>query len=232
MNGMRLLAIGDIHGCLTAFDALLGQLRPGKDDVVVTLGDYVDRGPDSRGVIARLMALREATNLVPLLGNHDLWFCEVLEGRSEDVSGWLSAGGVQTLDSYGGKEGVPDSHREFLRTGCRLWYEPEGEKVFFVHGSASPDLPLAEQSVEWLLWRRIHDAQGPHESGKTMICGHTAQRTGLPLVMPHAICIDTWVFGDGWLTGLDVHAGRFVQSNQAGEIRELACESVPGIGRG
>jgi serine/threonine protein phosphatase 1 len=78
--------------------------------------------------------------------------------------------------------------------------------------------------VDWLLWRRIHDAQWPHESGKTMICGHTAQRSGLPLVMPHAVCIDTWAFGEGWLTGYDVHANVFVQANQAGETRRFGPE--------
>lgn len=150
---MRLIAVGDLHGCLTAFDALLGELCLGDDDVLVTLGDYVDRGPDSQGVIDRLLALREQTTLVPLLGNHDALFLEVLDGVSENFRGWLSVGGVQTLESYGGKSGVPESHVEFLRSECRLWYEPEGEEVFFVHGSAFPGLPLAEQTLEWLLWR-------------------------------------------------------------------------------
>lgn len=224
LESMRLIAIGDIHGCLSAFETLLGELRPGKDDVLVTLGDYVDRGPDSSGVIDRLLGLRDETTLVPLLGNHDALFLEVLEGTSENLRGWLSVGGVQTLESYGGKSGVPDSHVAFLKSGCRLWYEPEGEQVFFVHGSAFPGLPLSEQTEDWLLWRRIHDAQWPHESGKKMICGHTAQRSGLPLVMPHAVCIDTWAFGEGWLTGYDVHADLFVQANQAGGIRRFGPE--------
>lgn len=225
---MRLLAIGDIHGCLTAFDTLLAEVRPGKEDVVVTLGDYVDRGPDSRGVIDRLLRLREETTLVTLLGNHDALFREVLEGNSDNLRGWLSVGGIQTLDSYGGKSDVPESHLQFLRSGCRLWYEPEGENVFFVHGSAFPNLPLAAQPEEWLLWKRIHDAQWPHESGKTMICGHTAQRSGTPLILPSAICIDTWVFGEGWLTCYDIHGGTFTQSNQKGELRRLSFEEVYG----
>lgn len=225
---MRLISIGDIHGCLTAFETLLDELRPEKDDVVVTLGDYVDRGPDSNGVIERLLRLQSETTLVPLLGNHDALFLEVLDGTCENLRGWLSVGGVQTLESYGGKSGVPDSHTAFLRLGCRLWYEPEGEKVFFVHGSAFPGSPLTEQTMEWLLWRRIHDAGGPHVSGKAMICGHTAQRSGLPLVTPYAVCIDTWAFGEGWLTGYDVHAGVFVQANQAGETRRIERESLVG----
>jgi serine/threonine protein phosphatase 1 len=223
---MRLLAIGDIHGCCTALETLLDEIEPGREDVVVTLGDYVDRGPDSRGAIERLLRLGGETNWVPLLGNHDLLFRQVLDEECGNVAGWLTVGGVQTLESYGGLSGVPESHLHFLRTRCRLWYEPEGEPVFFVHGSAYPDLPLAAQPEEWLLWRRIHDASWPHVSGKTMICGHTAQRSGLPLVLPHAICIDTWVFGEGWLTCYDVHAGLFIQANEAGEVRTLRLDAL------
>lgn len=131
-----------------------------------------------------------------------------------------------TLESYGGKSEVPDSHVEFLRSGCRLWYEPEGEQVFFVHGSVFPGLALSEQTREWLLWRRIFDAESPHISGKTMICGHTAQRSGLPLIMPHAICLDTWAFGDGWLTAYDVHEKLFIQANQTGETRRISLKSL------
>jgi serine/threonine protein phosphatase 1 len=229
ISHMRLLAIGDIHGCLTAFNTLLDEVCPGKDDVLVTLGDYVDRGPDSRGVIERLLTLKAETTLVTLLGNHDALFRDVLEGESEHFQGWLSVGGISTLDSYGGKSEVPESHREFLKSGCRLWYEPEGEQVFFVHGSAFPNLPLAAQPEEWLLWKRIHDAQWPHESGKTMICGHTAQRSGRPLILPKAICIDTWAFGEGWLTCYDIHKGVFTQSNEDGAVRYLTFEEVWGM---
>lgn len=219
---MRLLAIGDIHGCLHALNTLVDEVRPGAGDVLVTLGDYVDRGPDSRGVIERLLELGKETQLVPLLGNHDQLFREVLEGTSENLTGWLSVGGRQTLESYGGRREVPEAHMRFLQTGCRLWHEPEGESVFFVHGSAFPGLPLAEQPEEWLLWRRVHDAQWMHVSGKTMICGHTAQKSGRPLVLPHAVCIDTWAFGEGWLTCYDVRGGAFIQSNEAGEIRRMS----------
>lgn len=226
---MRLLAIGDIHGCLTAFTTLLNEVCPGKDDILVTLGDYVDRGPDSKGVLDRLLSLKAETTLVPLLGNHDALFRDVLNGTCDCLQGWLSVGGISTLDSYGGKSEVPESHCEFLKSGCRLWYEPEDEQVFFVHGSAFPNLPLAAQPEEWLLWKRIHDAQWPHESGKTMICGHTAQRSGRPLILPKAICIDTWAFGEGWLTCYDIHNGVFIQSNEDGAVRHLTFEEVWGM---
>jgi hypothetical protein len=68
------------------------------------------------------------------------------------------------------------------------------------------------ETLEPATWR-------PHESGKTMICGHSAQRSGRPLVLDHAICIDTWVYGDGWLTCLDVASEVYWQANERGESR-------------
>lgn len=217
----RLLAIGDIHGCLTALNTLLSVVNPEAEDVVVTLGDYVDRGPDSSGVIERLFELDQETQWVPLLGNHDLLFREVLAGVDTHLEGWLSVGGRETLESYGGFE-VPESHRDFFESGCGLYFEPEGESVFFVHGSVVPNRPLAGQRAEDLLWRRITELDEFHVSGKRMICGHTAQRSGLPLITPYAICIDTWVFGEGWLTCFDIHAETFVQANEDGEVREFS----------
>ena len=67
----RTIAIGDIHGCLGPFDAILNAISPGASDTVVTVGDYIDRGPDSKGVIERLLELRRVTQLVPLMGNHE-----------------------------------------------------------------------------------------------------------------------------------------------------------------
>ncbi|MBY0512714.1 MAG: serine/threonine protein phosphatase, partial [Gemmataceae bacterium] len=87
---MRVLAIGDVHGCLEPLDALLDWVRPGPDDTVVTLGDYVDRGPDTKGVLDRLIGLkREGLRLVCLRGNHELMMLAAREGRG-DLRMWLS----------------------------------------------------------------------------------------------------------------------------------------------
>lgn len=222
----RLLAIGDIHGCLTALNNLLHRVQPGPNDVVVTLGDYVDRGPDSAGVIERLLELGHQTQWVSLLGNHDLLFTDVLHGDNTHLIGWLSVGGTETMESYGDYSDVPESHRDFLENRCQLFYEPEGESVFFVHGSVVPSRPLNAQRAEDILWKRITDLDQLHVSGKRMVCGHTAQRSGLPLITPYAICIDTWAFGEGWLTCYDVHAESFVQANEDGEVREFSLEDM------
>ena len=89
---MRTLVIGDIHGCSKALRTLLDAVQPGSDDVLVTLGDYVDRGPDSKGVLNMLIALEKRTQLKPILGNHEILFLDALNGRV-DPTGWLRVGG-------------------------------------------------------------------------------------------------------------------------------------------
>jgi serine/threonine protein phosphatase 1 len=219
--------MGDIHGCLTAFETLLAVVHPGPEDLLVTLGDYVDRGPDSKGVLERLLELENCTTLVPLLGNHDRLFLQFLEGQFDHFVNWLSVGGVQTLDSYGGRSRVPESHERFLRERCQLVFEPAGADVFFAHGSADPAVPLPQQSEEWLLWKRVTEVDRWHVSGKRLICGHTAQRSGLPWVAPHAVCLDTFAFGGGWLSCLDVTGNQVTQANEQGAVRSFDLNSPP-----
>ena len=92
MGDGRTLAVGDIHGCAAAFDTLLAMVNPGLDDTLITLGDYVDRGPDSRAVIDRLLSLRDRVYLVALRGNHEQM---MLKGRKSalGLDSWLDAGG-------------------------------------------------------------------------------------------------------------------------------------------
>jgi serine/threonine protein phosphatase 1 len=135
---------------------------------------------------------------------------------------WICCDGDKTLASYSvsGDElnlaDVPDTHWHFLEKVCVKWYETDTH--FFVHANADPDLPLSQQPDYVLLWERF-DNPVPHFSGKIMVCGHSSQKSGLPLNRGHAICIDTWVYGKGWLTCLDVMSGRIWQANQAGEQR-------------
>src|SRR2546430_524502 len=96
----RTIAIGDIHGWSAALAAIIDAVMPGPDDTIVTLGDYVDRGPDSRGVLEQLVGLAERCHLVPLLGNHEEMMLGAREGR-DDLRFWLKNGGGDTLASYG-----------------------------------------------------------------------------------------------------------------------------------
>jgi serine/threonine protein phosphatase 1 len=214
----RTIAIGDIHGCSTALAALLEALQPRADDTLVLLGDYVDRGPDSRGTIEMLLALATRCRLVPLLGNHE----EMLlfhRAYWADGNAWLMYGGQATLESYGvdSPVDIPQRHIDFLKE-CVDWHETE--RHFFVHASYEPHLPLAEQTVHMLRWEslRLH-VPGPHSSGKTAVVGHTSQKSGEVLDVGHLVCIDTYCYGGGWLTALDVETGGLWQANQRGELR-------------
>lgn len=221
---MRTLAIGDVHGCLRAFDALLAEVDPQPDDVLVILGDYVDRGPSSKGVLERMLTLAARCRCLPLKGNHELM---MLKGRedTEHFSEWLKSGGKQTLASYQANEdwhtfaeAIPTRHWRFLSDDCLPYHETDTH--FFVHANVCPELTLADQPDYMLYWETLEAGTWrPHESGKTMVCGHSVQRSGRPLVLKHAICIDTWVYGDGWLTCLDVDLEVYWQANERGQTR-------------
>jgi serine/threonine protein phosphatase 1 len=221
---MRILAIGDIHGCLNALDALLEVVAPAPDDLLIMLGDYVDRGPDSRGVLDRLIEMQARWRVVPLRGNHDEMMLDVRDGQ--DASLWLNCGGRQTLLSYGvsgwnqrdGLGVVPAAHWKFLEHDLVDWYETETH--FFVHALAAADLPLGEQPTYLLHWEKLVEPV-EHYSGKVMVCGHTKQPSGRPLDLGSTVCIDTGAYTPhGWLTCLDVRSGRYWQANQAREARE------------
>jgi serine/threonine protein phosphatase 1 len=216
-----LLAVGDIHGCLAALETLAATVPFAAEDLLVTLGDYVDRGPDSRAVVDWVIERWRLGTLIPLRGNHELVMLDArLSPNLRDS--WLSFGGDATLASYappgkpGSLEDVPAEHWEFFERGCRDYYETDTH--FFVHANADPRLPLEKQSQQMLYWEKFNNPQ-PHTSGKIMVCGHTSQKSGMPKNIGHAVCIDTWAYGDGWLTCLDIATGRFWQANQKRESR-------------
>jgi len=225
----RIIAIGDIHGCSAALDAVLAAADPRPGDTVVALGDYVDRGPDSRGALDRLIALGERCRLVPILGNHDEMLLDIVSLRPSLLADWLSYGGDATLASYGctNPQGIPEEHIAFLRS-CASWHETEGH--FYVHASYLPRKPFKKQPADVLRWESIRDnVPRPHRSGKVAVVSHTSQKNGEVLDLGHLICIDTWVYGDGWLTALDVDSGQLWQADKTGRMREeLGGKGVTG----
>lgn len=215
----RPIAIGDIHGCSLALDALLDAIKPRPEDVIVTLGDYINRGPDTRGVFVRLIDLGRRCRLVPLLGNHDQMLMEARSGKYP-IYWLLDIGGTTTLDSYGPGRSldlIPDEHYEFL-DGCLDYFETDTH--IFVHANYYPDIPMAEQPVGMLRWESLRDmTPGPHDSSKTAIVGHTSQKDGELLDLGHVVCIDTFCHGGGWLTALDVLTGEVWQADREGKMR-------------
>lgn len=221
---MRVLAIGDIHGCLAPLNLLLDRVKPTGDDLLVTLGDYVDRGPDSKGVLDRLIELRRHLNLVCLRGNHEQMMADAVRGTRADKKMWLGVGGVETLLSYGLGPGrsetlaaIPREHWEFLDRALVNYHETE--HFIFAHATVLPDLAMPDQPDYALLWEFLPDEMR-HFSGKTVICGHTNQKSGVPKVVPGAACIDTSAYKNGWLTCLDATSGRYWQADLLGRERE------------
>src|SRR5690606_464550 len=144
--GMSLIAIGDIHGCARTLDVLLELLAPSADDRLVFIGDYTDRGPDSKGTIDRLLELERAAEAGTgprctfLRGNHDQMMLDYLERGDFDL--WRINGGLTTLENYARADGiyVPDAHHDFLRR-TRLYLDTPD--FCFVHAGLKPHYSVA-----------------------------------------------------------------------------------------
>ncbi len=217
--GGRLIAIGDIHGCSLALDTLLKAIDPQSDDIIVTLGDYVDRGNDSKGVVDRLIALSSRCQLKPIYGNHEEMMLDVVRDGQPPFR-WLQFGGVETLDSYGfcgDMSVIPQAHREFFDSLLPYY---EAQDVFFVHANYNPKLPLDKQTVLSLRWQKLTDVvPGPHVSGKLAVVGHTHDRGGEIFTVGHLVCLDTFCYGGGWLTAMEFPSRKIWQADRDGRLR-------------
>ncbi|MCP5536743.1 MAG: serine/threonine protein phosphatase [Akkermansiaceae bacterium] len=214
---MRTLVIGDIHGSLSALKALGEYVDFAPDDTIVTLGDYIDRGPNSKGVLDYLIELRKSHQLITLKGNHEVMMVNARDSEQERYF-WLLNGGEATLDSFraANLKYIDPVYWDFIAS-CGRYYET-GHHII-AHAGLEPETDLALQDDRNLYWRRILETE-PHKSGKTLVCGHTPQKNGVPLVLDHAICIDTFACGGGWLTCLDLNTHQYWQANQKGETRK------------
>ena len=217
-EGMRVYAIGDVHGRLDLLAALhqriaaeLQRDRPG-DWRVVHLGDYVDRGPQSRGVVELLMGLQaHDPRYVMLAGNHDIGLVDFLMTPVQD-SLFIEFGGIQTARSYGvsyepGRnldhfcgeliEAIPLSHLQFLQNCAPSTAFGD---FFFCHAGVRPSHTLDDQEAQDLMWIRkgFLDYNGLLE--KVVVHGHTVTRE--PEVLPYRVNIDTGAWKSGVLTSL------------------------------
>jgi len=214
---MATWAIGDIHGCLNALETLLALIRPVEDDVIVVLGDVVDRGPETRGTIDRILQLGTECRLVTIMGNHEEMMLSALEG-GRWLESWLRHGGQSVLDSYGGDPAaVPAEHMAFLQGGAPYWFN---ERSIFVHAGLEPGKPLDVQTGEWLRWRKLIGNEPVFAEGYRVIAGHTPQPQGVPGSWPGWLAIDTHAYAGGWLSAVEAESGRLLQANERREARE------------
>jgi len=235
-GGRRVYAVGDVHGHTDALAPLLRLLKedvaaspPAQQPLLVFLGDYVDRGPDSRGAIDMILAL-EANGpfeVVCLKGNHEDALLRML-ADADFAGNWIENWGRTTLQSYGvrgaafGREldetpriqaelldALPPSHRAFL---ARCVMSLTVGDYLFVHAGVRPGVPLVEQSDRDLMWVRYDFLESEENFGKVVVHGHTpAER---PQIRANRIGIDTGVYMTGVLTAvrLDGTDQRIIQA--------------------
>jgi serine/threonine protein phosphatase 1 len=216
----RIIAIGDIHGCSAALRALTETIAPQADDTLIPLGDCIDRGPDSCGVLEQLLILRDHCRLFPLLGNHEEMMLNYLDGRPQPDD-WLKVGGAETLASYSPSSdpsAIPREHIDYIRSWGDCF---ESETHFFVHASYEPERPLSKQHWQIMRWNTLRaEIPAPHESEKIAVVGHTSLKNGEILDLGHLVCIDTFCWGGGWLTAVDTTSGQIWQASRDGRLRQ------------
>ena len=222
--GLAVYAIGDVHGRFDLLTSLMAQIRLDADQhsddrerLIVFLGDYIDRGLDSRQVIDSMVAGEpQGFRVVHLLGNHEQAMLEFLDGQSIGAD-WLTYGGLETLYSYGVqlkgmpntaaavselrdalRKAVPADHLHFMRR-CILTHS-EGDYLF-VHAGVRPGVRLDHQSPIDLLWIRDEFLESRSRfEGRVVVHGHTI--SDKPQNRPHRINVDTGAFASGRLTSL------------------------------
>jgi serine/threonine protein phosphatase 1 len=216
---MRRFVIGDIHGCLTELEYLIGNLPLEHGDRIVFLGDYIDRGPDSKGVVSYLLDLQSQAvcDLVFLKGNHEDMLLSYLGlgGQHGDV--FLLNGGKPTIESYGLPttaptpnellQRMPASHLTFYRDLKISYLMPP---FLCVHAGIHPAKPLEEQNEIEMMWIRNQFIYRSHQLPYTVLFGHTPQNEVF-LDIPYKIGLDTGLVYGNLLTCLDTEAKMLYQ---------------------
>lgn len=196
-------AIGDVHGCLAKLENLIARCDAharGRAMRLVLLGDYIDRGPDSIGVVRFLMELgaRRGDGVIALKGNHEAIVFDVLDG-AVPVANWLAGGAAATLQSYGVDDpaALPRAHLDWLR--ALRWSYDDGRR-FFVHAGIDPERPLDAQDTHDLIWMREPFLSDLRDYGRLIVHGHTPVTTGKPDLRPNRLNLDTAAVFGGPLT--------------------------------
>jgi serine/threonine protein phosphatase 1 len=232
----RFFTIGDIHGCVRELERLLAALPLAAGDTVAFVGDYIDRGFESRAVVDQLLDFQRRTDLttVFLKGNHEDMCLGYLGRAGSWGEAWCLNGGAATLRSYGidarlggadAASRLPPAHLDFFER-LETAYFAGGHLI--VHAGVRPDVPWEDQDEQDLLWIREEFILQPHVLPQTVVFGHTPQRSVL-VDLPYKIGIDTGCVYGGMLTALELHERRLWQVRLGdGVVRESA---LPVVGR-
>lgn len=209
---MSNFVIGDIHGCSNELRYLVDALPLQRDDKIVFLGDYIDRGPDSSGVVSFLITLKDRlteNKLVFLKGNHEDMLLSYLEVSGQHGKMFLLNGGKATIQSYGLaaenasperlNAAIPPDHLAFYQALASYYVT---EPYLCVHAGVNPLNTLEEQIDEELLWIRQPFLYNPHKLPYTVLFGHTPQHTVL-FDLPYKIGLDTGLVYGNLLTCFD-----------------------------
>lgn len=199
---MLTYAIGDIHGCRVQFEQMLAKIEEhanGREHLIVTLGDYIDRGPDSKGVID---ILRSRPDIIKLVGNHEGMLIDAFDKRSPtDYYNFEMNGGFATLKSFGVKrvDDIPGDYIQFLKSGARYYYE-DGLRVY-VHAGINPNITdMSQQHEHVLTWIRNEFLDINFKFHKYVVHGHTPVRTGKADVRENRCNLDTFCYFGGPLS--------------------------------
>jgi serine/threonine protein phosphatase 1 len=213
--------IPDIHGRLDLLEdglAEIGARSDGRGNTIVTIGDYVDKGPESKGVIDRLRSGVIGFELVTLKGNHDAMMVDALRDHSK-MTDWLRKGGDSALASYGGDPAsVPQSHIDWL-DGLRLFHVDRYR--LYVHAGVDPAIALDLQHEETLLWRRYPKGYSRAFGPFHVVHGHDNDPDG-PLLYEGRTNLDTLAWRTGRLT-----IGVFGDDEPGGPIDLIVVNGAP-----
>lgn len=234
ITGVRAYIIGDVHGRLDLLDKLLAEIdlhnasQPSKETRLVFLGDLIDRGPESRQVIDRVIKIeRESPGCVFIRGNHEASLLYGLLENPRILPQWLHHGGFETAESYGLSRGqvmnakgsnlqhmllsaIPESHLSFL---SRTVTQSRFGDYLFVHAGVRPGVPLDQQKPEDLMWIRSDFLESQEAFSCIIVHGHSISTSAV--IRPNRIGIDTGAYRTGRLTALCIDEGQthFIEAN-------------------
>ena len=246
-QGARAYAVGDIHGRLDLLDEILAKIeadiesRPPADNFIIFLGDLIDRGPDSAGVVERLRTYKPPfARTVFLAGNHEEVLLRVLDGEEELLGNWMRFGGAECMQSYGidpdtlrfaeeqqgialVRAAVPAAHREFLGSFGDTFRFGD---FLFVHAGIRPGVELDYQDLKDLRWIREPFLSDAKEHGFVVVHGHTI--VGSVEERRNRISIDTGAYRTGVLTAVALEDDRRWFLATGGEAAAASASAHPG----